>query len=49
MVTGKAHGVTQENKRGLNLELKNIKRLIHCKSKKIEWFASAWDTESQIF
>ncbi len=44
-------GTTQrEQKEGLEFSLDNYKEIdAYCKEKGIEWFASAWDTESQKF
>tara|TARA_A100001015_G_scaffold319837_1_gene444083 strand:- start:932 stop:1777 length:846 start_codon:yes stop_codon:yes gene_type:complete len=44
-------GTTQrEQKEGLEFGLEQYKEIDeYCKNKKIEWFASAWDLESQIF
>ncbi len=44
-------GTTQrEQKEGLEFNLKEYKEIDnYCKSKKIDWFASAWDLESQNF
>jgi len=44
-------GTTQiEQKEGLELDLEDYKEIDqYCKEKDIEWFASAWDLESQIF
>ena len=44
-------GNTQrEQKEGLEFGVEEYQEIdSYCKSKKIEWFASAWDTESQIF
>lgn len=41
---------TREQKMGLEFGLNEYKEIDkHCKEKKIEWFASAWDVESQKF
>ena len=41
---------TREQKEGLELTLENYEEIDnYCKDKKIEWFASAWDSESQSF
>ena len=44
-------GTTQrEQKEGLEFGLEEYKEIDqYCKNKKIEWFASAWDLESQVF
>ena len=44
-------GATQrEQKAGLEFDLDQYKEIDrHCKEKKIEWFASAWDLKSQEF
>lgn len=44
-------GITQrEQKEGLEFSYEEYGEIDeYCKSKKIEWFASAWDIESQIF
>ena len=44
-------GTTQrEQKEGLEFNFKEYKEIDnYCKSKKIDWFASAWDLESQNF
>lgn len=44
-------GKTQrEQKKGLELTLENYKEIdLYCKSKNIDWFASAWDLNSQKF
>ncbi len=44
-------GTTQrEQKEGLEFGFDEYKEIDdYCKNKKIEWFASAWDTESQLF
>ena len=44
-------GTTQrEQKEGLEFNLEEYKEIDnYCKSKKIDWFASAWDLESQNF
>lgn len=44
-------GTTQrEQKEGLEFSMDEYKEIDrYCKQKKIEWFASAWDLESQIF
>ena len=44
-------GTTQrEQKEGLEFSYKEYVEIDeYCNSKKIEWFASAWDIESQIF
>jgi len=41
---------TRQQKIGLEFGLEEYKEIdSYCKSKNIEWFASAWDVESQIF
>ena len=51
MVPGRVLGaIRKETKRGLEFgssEYEEIDK--YCKSKKIEWFASAWDLDSQFF
>ena len=44
-------GTTQrEQKEGLELNFNQYKEIDkYCKGKNIEWFASAWDTDSQLF
>ena len=44
-------GTTQrEQKKGLEFDIEDYKEIDqYCKSKKIEWFASAWDLNSQEF
>mgnify|MGYP001399267417 CR=1 FL=1 len=44
-------GTTQrEQKEGLEFGLEEYKEIdLYCKEKGIEWFASAWDLESQVF
>ena len=44
-------GQTQrDQKNGLELSLENYLEIdLYCKAKKIDWFASAWDIDSQIF
>ena len=41
---------SKRSKNGLELDFDAYKEIdSECKSKSIDWFASAWDTESQIF
>ena len=44
-------GTTQrDQKEGLELSLEDYEQIDqYCKTQKIEWFASAWDLESQKF
>lgn len=44
-------GKTQrDQKEGLEFKLEQYKEIdVYCKSKKIHWYASAWDIESQLF